>query len=383
MPSIINKYRIFIASPSDLTEEREAIDDVVSELNLNSNNTIIEVLKWETNSAPGISNDGVQALINSDIPEYDLFVGLLWLKFGTPTKLYGSGTEEEFELAHSKYIKNPNSIQILFYFKNALPLSIDDIDPEQFSKVKKFKASLGDKNVLYWNFDNKEYLCRYLRTHIPARIESLRNSSNLPIVKIEEVTPVYEVEIIDEEELGIIDFLEVVEDSFATSTHSLIIMSDATSWIAKEIVKKSNEINKLIAKNHGQPISIKVQRNIFDRTSIVLNDFAKRIEPEIPIYFMHFEKAIDALSKLVNIYKVDFDDKNEEINDIQNQLKGLIDIIPGTIENHKAFLNSIESWPRMSKELNSARSNVTEKLSDLLQRLEISHSIALEVYKTI
>lgn len=385
MPEIISKYRIFLASPSDLTEERESIDGVISELNLNygnPNNIIIEILKWEINSAPGISNDSVQALINNDIPEYDLFIGLLWMKFGTPTKLFDSGTEEEFELAYSKFIKDPNSIQILFYFKNALPLSFDDIDPEQLLKVRKFKSALGDKNILFWNFDQKEDLCRFLRAHIPARIEGLRKISILPVAKIETDTVNIEVTV-EYEEFGIIDYQELIEESFSTSTHSLSIISEATSWIGKEMNKKTKEINKLILQNNNQPIGFKVQRNIYDRTASVMNDFAKRIEPEIPIYFFHFEKGIDSFSKLINIYKSDFKNKNEEISDAKTSLKDLIDNIPGTIENTKEFLQTLESWPRMSKELNSAKKNVTDKLRELLGRIEISYSIASEVYKNI
>jgi len=387
MPTTVSKYRIFLASPSDLTEEREAIDAVISELNENygnQNNIIIELLKWETNSAPAISNDSVQAIINNDIPEYDLFIGLLWMKFGTPTKLFGSGTEKEFELAHAKFLKDPNSIQILFYFKNAFPATFDDIDPEQLIKVKKFKSSLGDKNVLYWDYDQNEDLCRFLRTHIPARIEGLRKISTLPVVKIENIADELHIaEIIHEEEFGIIDYQELIEDSFSTSTHSLKIISEATGWIGNEMNKKTKEINRLIAQNHNQPISIKVQRNIYVRTANAMNDFANRIEPEIPIYFNHFELGIDSFSKLINIYKSDFENKNDEISEAKISLKGLIDNIPGTIENTEGFLASIESLPRMSKELNSARKNVTDKLTDLLNRIEISYSIASEVYKNI
>ncbi len=39
------------------------------------------------------------------------------MRFGTPTKLFGSGTEEEFELAHTKFLKDPNSIQYYFILK--------------------------------------------------------------------------------------------------------------------------------------------------------------------------------------------------------------------------------------------------------------------------
>ncbi len=116
--------------------------------------------------------------------------------------------------------------------------------------------------------------------------------------------------------------------------------------------KKTKEIDRLVAQNHNQPISIKVQRNIYGRTANSMNDFANRIEPEIPIYFNHFEIGIDSFSKS-HIYKSDFANKSDEISDAKISLKGLIDNIPGTIENTEGFLKSIESLPRMSKEINS------------------------------
>ena len=113
MPKTISKYSIFIASPSDLAEERAAIDNVISELNITygiPNGIYLELLKWENNSAPGISESSVQDIINNDIPEYDIFVGFLWMRFGTPTSTHGSGTEEEFDLAYRKFKKNNEQI---------------------------------------------------------------------------------------------------------------------------------------------------------------------------------------------------------------------------------------------------------------------------------
>ena len=38
-----------------------------------------------------------QQIINSQVSdEYDIFIGILWTRFGTPTERAGSGTEEEF-----------------------------------------------------------------------------------------------------------------------------------------------------------------------------------------------------------------------------------------------------------------------------------------------
>lgn len=67
MPEIVTKYKAFIASPSDLNDDRQSIDEVIRELNLTfgqQNNIVIEALKWETHSAPGISSSHVQEIIN-------------------------------------------------------------------------------------------------------------------------------------------------------------------------------------------------------------------------------------------------------------------------------------------------------------------------------
>jgi hypothetical protein len=384
MPELITKYKIFLASPSDLSDERESINQVIDELNLSfgsQNDIHLELQKWETNSAPAISSKSVQNIINNDIPEYDLFIGLLWMKFGTPTNDYGSGTEEEFNIAHQKFNKNNNSVQILLYFKNSLPQSLSDINPEQLTKIREFKSSLGEKNVLYWEFNLKEELERFLRIHIPKRIQNLKSISNLPEKIIEYKTENNISE--EDEDFGIIDYQEFIEESFSISTHALKRISEATSWIGDEMNKKTAEIDRLVAKNRNQPIALKVQRNIFERTANVMNDFAKRIEPEIPIYMNNFEKGIDSFSKLVTIYINDFEDKEQEISEASDSLDNLLIQIELALKSMYEFLNSVDNLPKMSKELNNARKNVVIILSDFLNKLEISITIGKEVHKNI
>jgi hypothetical protein len=40
-----------------------------------------------------------EQLILDQIGQYDLFVGIMWRRFGTPTGVAGSGTEQEFDHA--------------------------------------------------------------------------------------------------------------------------------------------------------------------------------------------------------------------------------------------------------------------------------------------
>lgn len=181
MAKSISHYSILLSSPGDLTNERSEIPLVINELNLTygkSNNLHFELIKWETNSAPGISSDYSQSLINEDIgDDYDIFIGILWKKFGTKTPMAESGTEEEFLRALSRF-KNGENIQILFYFKQEAIL-MHEIQPEEITKIKELQKRLKENNILYWNFNTTEDLKNQLRIHLPKRTDGLLTSSSI------------------------------------------------------------------------------------------------------------------------------------------------------------------------------------------------------------
>ena len=62
--------------------------------------------KADRDVPPGFDTDP-QALINKSLPEYDIFLGILWHTFGTPTPRAGSGTFEEFTAAKARYDEDP------------------------------------------------------------------------------------------------------------------------------------------------------------------------------------------------------------------------------------------------------------------------------------
>lgn len=247
MAITVTKYSIFIASPNDLEEERLAIEDVVKELNKTfspNHNIILEVIKWEKDSAPGITNGSPQNLINQDIgSEYDLFIGLLWKKFGTPTDCAGSGTEEEFDNAYKKFQSDNKSLQVLFYFKTSAPKSLGEIDGNELSKIARFKESIGEKGVYYWEFDTSENLKSFLRLHIPRRVEGLiqsqKTDSSKDLVTIEENNKS------EDEDYGIFDYNEQFENLIAESTNSLLKIGESTQWIADELNQKAVQIERI------------------------------------------------------------------------------------------------------------------------------------------
>ena len=111
---MINQIRIFISSPSDVEEERKIALAVIEELNKSfcpSLNINLFPLTWEDNTYPSVGEYS-QDVINAQITDYDVFVGIMANRFGTPTLKSGSGTEEEFNKAYEK----KDSVHIMFFF---------------------------------------------------------------------------------------------------------------------------------------------------------------------------------------------------------------------------------------------------------------------------
>ena len=146
----VSIIRIFVSSPGDVSVEREEIEKIIDELNRTigeENRVQLKVVKWETHVTPGMSHEGPQDKINKDIGIYDIFIGIMWHRFGTPTKRADSGTEEEFRKAYRQWLRT-ESPNIMFYFcqKRFTPQNTNEA--EQYAKVLKFKDELFKKGIV-------------------------------------------------------------------------------------------------------------------------------------------------------------------------------------------------------------------------------------------
>ena len=160
-------FRCFIASPGDTAAERELCDKVIEDINTSMGSYFgfrLETVKWENNVHPAIGADG-QDVINEQIGlNYDIFIGIMYMRFGTPTPRAGSGTEEEFNRAVSLHQAN-SEVEIMFYFNNRAS-NISDIDVAQLFEVKAFKEKVKNTGCLYWDYDGQEEFANYLRKHL-------------------------------------------------------------------------------------------------------------------------------------------------------------------------------------------------------------------------
>lgn len=117
-----------------------------------------------SNIARGLS---AQDEINRQlVDEADMVVAVFWSRFGSPTKAYGSGTEEEIER-----MLNAGKPVMLYFIDRPLPMSL--IDGEQITKIQKFKKKHQDDG-LYVVLQDEAELALRLRDELEQRFANMK-----------------------------------------------------------------------------------------------------------------------------------------------------------------------------------------------------------------
>jgi hypothetical protein len=170
--------KVFLASPSDVVAEREALARLVRDINevlaflAPERQLALELVRYETHAYPDIGSP--QDVINRQIPvDYDIFVGAMWKRAGTPTHTHASGTIEEFWRAYEKR-KSGHLPRIMFYFCDQ-PIDMPDAaDLEQLAQVIKFRDELS-KLGLTWSYPSHETFSDHVRGGLLRAIRDLLN----------------------------------------------------------------------------------------------------------------------------------------------------------------------------------------------------------------
>ena len=145
MKNTIELIKCLIASPGDVARERDICEEVFDELNREIGEILgfhLESVRWEKDARSGFGEYAQETINQQFEGQYNLFLGLMYARFGTPTPNAGSGTEEEFNIACEKK-RNEEIDDVLFYFNNAnIPQNC--LDPDQYKKVQDFKKHLEE-----------------------------------------------------------------------------------------------------------------------------------------------------------------------------------------------------------------------------------------------
>ena len=171
--------RIFLGSPGDVTAEREMAYRVIQDIQ-----NILDIIKdyysqvsvpplraigWEQ-VPPGVGLPNDIILDRFRIEESDIFVFILWKRFGSPPgtrrksgSRYSSGTQEEFERAYLCNRQNASGKPLIMVYQKKDEFSIASLSPKeigQYRRVVEFMedcGSTGKHSVLTRSFLSKDF----------------------------------------------------------------------------------------------------------------------------------------------------------------------------------------------------------------------------------
>lgn len=383
----VTLLRVFVASPEDVKKERESVTKIINEMNpiWEKEGIQLKEVRWEIDGSPGVDEDP-QNVINKQIgDDYDIFIGIMWKRFGIPTGRAVSGTEEEFNRAYGRYQEEPKNLQIMIYFNNAQP-DLDEIDTKQLDLVREFKSKLGEKGVLYWDYNGIDNFEKFLRIHLTKKIHEWEKSWGNGSGTFETIEDTQEVDetkdlnnFDDEEEYGLIDLIEIGTDNFGTSTQSLARITNAIETVGKNIAEKAEEFEQ----SQNPTPNMKHGKRILNGIAKEMEQFVERVKPEIPIFSDSFSIGMDAFTGAAAL-TIDFQTGTEDpILDALTAVKGIkTNILPALGAVH-VLRDTINNVPRVSRDINMAKKHMVTILNELIKEIESSKDLTSEAEKTL
>jgi hypothetical protein len=153
-----NVFRVLIASPGDVSIERNITREVIYEwdaINSLLRKIVLLPVAWETHSTPEMG-DRAQSILNKQLKGCDLLIGVFWTRIGTATGEYPSGTVEEIE-EHIRAEK-----PVMLYFSSA-PVVPESIDHDQYSELTRFRESCKSRGLFETYSDYNDFRTKLYR----------------------------------------------------------------------------------------------------------------------------------------------------------------------------------------------------------------------------
>lgn len=372
-----NVITIFISSPNDVKSERKFIIDEMqswNQRNSEKSGCFLSPRTWEDVVAPD-QDEYSQNVINQQIGDsYDVFLGLMWSRFGTPTQAADSGTEEEYDRAIER--KNSGAhLNLSFFFKTSdVPMNL--IDTDQITKVSEFKKKISAAGCFYKEFSEDIHLARGLNILFDT---IARNLEKYPIVERtnfapsdKSVSPSEKHNIwrdntgdSDENDLGLFDLNDMLEKSTAAI---VILVSDWGNEVESlgEAMRDSTEQLNNISK-FGQPDQQLVRKKVA-QTAAQLDQFAEFCEAKIEEIESEMSEFISTFQGIADVSK-DFNRTQDEIDNTCQSIEQLAVGMEGAMDATRSFADSVGSLPRLSKDFNTSRTRVVrvqKKFLDLM-----------------
>jgi threonine dehydratase len=148
--------RLFVASPGDVADERDAVEQVARRVSKQLSQAAIEVYRWEDGLPAPVGDPPAE--VEKRVPDFqdlDIFVLILWQRYGTVLPQGISATEVEFRKAWSASQASGRPKILAYLCTVGSPVLSIDLD--QAKRLQSFVADLKEKGIVLSYADHAEF----------------------------------------------------------------------------------------------------------------------------------------------------------------------------------------------------------------------------------
>ncbi|MEQ1603902.1 MAG: DUF4062 domain-containing protein [Pyrinomonadaceae bacterium] len=410
----VSVITVFVASPGDVTVERDEVVSVVNDLNISLCPQLglrLEVLRWEENVVPDF-DEYPQAAINKQIgDEYDIFVGILANRLGSKTKVAESGTLEEFGRAYARYQSDNDSVRLLIYFNEEL-VNQYSLDLDQVEKIRTFRHSLGEKGGLYRTYSGSDDFKTKFRQHLTSIVAGIHKrlsenpidakhseAQNLaqtpktavePTTKLEEIMKLAEEEmpshdginLIADGELGAHDYLDIYVVEFANLTDLIQGLSDLITNFGVQISKRTlafEDVNKI----QDARLMVSAKRRNLLLLARLFDSYCEISAESIRSIERARIEAFGSLEKAVTLILGESDEMKEEFSEFPAQLESYGESADEARIGIQGLRNTADQLVLQSSLIEPSRKRLVKALGELIAELEAHKTSSRDMKGTI
>lgn len=368
MARLATVVEVFLSSPSDVAPERKKILSHAREWNQlrgKSAGIYLDILLWEdVASAVGVRP---QAVINESIgDEYDVYLGLMWGRFGSPTGTASSGTVEEFDRTLSRY-RQGSRVRLSMIFKsNDIPQN--QLNGTQFDQVQEFKRRFSEEGGVYHEFSDDDQLRR-----ICFRIfeEIVKESWNIPET-ISQDSKINETAVgqlsTGLQDIGLLD----ITDELSTVVESITrFLSDYTkiNIQTNSIITESTE--QMNADISSGSVSQSRLKPIISRIAGSFDNMSTFLIARLAEFSADAEKLVAVTEAGLDLSR-DFNEDDERA--FRESIRSAAETLEETTGQLEGMISKLDGIPRLSSELNLAKRRLSEMQGSLLAELKRTSS---------
>jgi hypothetical protein len=403
MPRTTTTITIFLASPADVTPERELVSRTIYEwnqINGSQRSVLFELIRWEDSISAGFGSDG-QDVINRQIDDrYDILIALFWTRLGSQTPRASSGTVEEYERALARY-HSKDIVSIAFYFKDvAIDPRSHDLD--QLSKVYDFEHRDQQEGALskrYKDDDGLRYeinllLDRSARKYganvsgvgMPVEESGSLESGRAVIVGNAEINvPTSNAD--DDDELGLFDIAENLATHAGTATKTLGDITDSLTKMTDTVSLVSEQMGDIAQLRTIEPAEAKP---LISLVSSAMDEYSVFVENSLPIFSENSIAMSEDIRMLIDVsydfVKTDPGGANN-MHPFREMLETLLSQMDSSAASYSSMIDVIRGLQRTTSVFNKAKrrvvSNGESMINSILQMKAIITQALEEVGELI